>query len=187
MPSNGCVRKVALAAILSAAYRGSMSVFELVINAFNRTGARFVVVGGFGVNLRGYQRFTSDLDVMIDLAPRSAELLIEALEAAGFKARVGVSAKDFADPSVRQDWIERKGAKVISFVNPAHPTFAVDVFVDPPLEFERVYLGSSEIPLGNMSVRVASAEDLIEMKKIAGRPADLDDIAALELLLKDQQ
>jgi len=48
------------------------NIFEKVIDALNRSGCRYVVVGGLAVNLHGYQRFTSDIDVGIDLSPRAS-------------------------------------------------------------------------------------------------------------------
>lgn len=164
----------------------SQSIFQIVLDALNRAQVRYVVVGGFAVNLRGYQRFTSDLDLQIDLSPRAAEIAIRELQILGFSSTVGVTPEQFADESLRAEWISTKGAKVISFINPGHPTFSVDIFIDPPVEFESIYQASSVLPIGSISVRTASIIDLIKMKKIAGRDRDLIDIANLEKIQKQK-
>lgn len=49
-----------------------MTDFDLVFAALQATGVRYVVVGGVAVNLHGYQRFTKDIDLVIELAPERA-------------------------------------------------------------------------------------------------------------------
>jgi hypothetical protein len=164
-----------------------MSIFESVIDALNQTQARYVIVGGFAVNLHGYSRFTGDIDVVIDLGPRSAPLLVTAVLNLGFQPRVPVTAEDFGNAEKRQIWIETKGAKVISFIHPDHPVFAVDIFVDPPLEFERLFSTSILVPLTSRSVRIASIQSLIEMKRVAGRNQDLLDIEKLSEIEQTHQ
>ena len=112
-----------------------MSAFHAALNLMNRSQVSYVIVGGLAVNLHGYQRFTSDLDVVIDLQPRGAKLFVQALFDGDFRPRVPVTPEDFAEPDRINSWVVEKGAKVIQFLNPLYPTFAVDVFVDPPLPF----------------------------------------------------
>jgi hypothetical protein len=81
-----------------------VNIFLTVIDALNRSGARYVVVGGFAVNLQGYQRFTSDLDVQIDLAPRAGRSAVESIWNLGFRPRVPVVVEDFSDENMRRKW-----------------------------------------------------------------------------------
>jgi hypothetical protein len=39
-----------------------------------------------------------------------------------------------------------------------------------------------EVPLGDLSIPIAHREDLLEMKRAAGRPQDLADVRLLESL-----
>jgi len=41
--------------------------FDTIFAVLQRTGVRYVVVGGVAVNLHGYQRFTKDVDLVIEL------------------------------------------------------------------------------------------------------------------------
>jgi hypothetical protein len=45
----------------------------------NRTGARYVVVGGFAVILQGYTRFTTDIDLLIETTPENEARVFQAL------------------------------------------------------------------------------------------------------------
>ncbi len=67
-----------------------MDRFEPIFEALNATGVRYVVVGGLAVNLHGHQRFTKDVDVVIELLPERTEHALEALRAIGYEPRLPV-------------------------------------------------------------------------------------------------
>ena len=164
-----------------------MALFEPIFEALNRTGARYVVVGGVAVVLQGYTRLTVDLDLVVDLEPVAAGKTVSALSALGLRPRAPVDPMGFADPIVRREWIEQKGLQVFSFLDPNNPLLAVDLFVEPPLPFEELWARSREVSLGEIVVRVASVPDLLALKRRAGRPQDLADIAALEVLERERR
>jgi hypothetical protein len=72
--------------------------------------------------------------------------------------------------------------RVFSLWDPHNPLREVDIFVEHPVPFEELYCRAELMPVGNTYIRVASIADLIALKRIAGRPADLADIEALEAL-----
>lgn len=43
--------------------------FEDIIAALEQAQVRYVVAGGFAVNLHGFLRFTKGLDLLVDLDP----------------------------------------------------------------------------------------------------------------------
>ncbi len=45
----------------------------------NRLGARYVVIGGFAIIQHGFQRFTHDIDLLIETTPENEARVIEAL------------------------------------------------------------------------------------------------------------
>ncbi|MFL5541642.1 MAG: nucleotidyltransferase domain-containing protein, partial [Longimicrobiaceae bacterium] len=55
-----------------------------VIEALDAAGVRYVVVGGVAMVLRGCERETADLDLVVDAAPEPAERALRALGRAGF-------------------------------------------------------------------------------------------------------
>lgn len=156
--------------------------FEAVFAALNAHHVRYLVAGGVAVVLHGYVRLTADLDLVVDLAEKQAAAAIVALSELGLRPRLPVDAKLFADPKIRQQWVRDRGMRVFTMHDPADPLVAVDLFADPPGDFEELWRRGEDVPLETVTVKVVSVDDLIAMKREAGRPKDLLDIAELERL-----
>lgn len=157
-----------------------MALFEPLFAALNEGSVRYVVVGGVATVLHGYARLTADVDLIIDLEPAECRRALEVLAQLGLQPRLPVDALDFSDPAMRRSWVEEKGMRVFSLVDPDNPLLAVDRFAEHVLDFDRLWADSEEIRLRGTSVRVASIPHLIELKRLAGRPKDLEDIMRLE-------
>lgn len=157
-----------------------MTVFEPILAALTASGARFVVVGGVATVLHGHPRFTADLDIALDLTADSPALAIEALLGIGLVPSLPVEALGFADPAVRAGWVEDRNLMVFSLVDPGDPFRRVDLFAEDPIPFEELWARAEIVSLGPLSVRIASIDDLVAMKRSAGRPQDLADLEALE-------
>lgn len=165
-----------------------MTDFDPVFAALQATGVRYVVVGGIAVNLHGYQRFTKDIDLVIELVPDQALRALEALTKVGYKPSLPVRIADFANPAIRESWIRDKGMMVFQMYSDVS-RLSVDIFVKYPLDFDLLWRDSIPVELPQTSLRIASIRHLIEMKRAAGRTQDLLDIEKLEMierLLKNQ-
>ena len=123
---------------------------------------------------------TADIDLVVDLEPEAALQTVRILTKMGLRPRVPVDAEEFADPKKRLDWIDQRGMTVFNLSDPDDPLRSVDLFVEPPIPFDELWSRSVMIELPSTEVRIASMDDLITMKKAAGRPEDLADIQALE-------
>ncbi len=156
------------------------AMFEAVFKALNDSGVRYLVAGGVAVVLHGYVRITVDLDLVVDLAQKEAAAAVRALTDLGLTPRLPVDPALFAEPEQRTAWIRDKGMTVFTFHDPNNPLLLIDIFVDPPGNFEDLYGRAKDIALETTTVKIVSLDDLIAMKRQAGRPKDLIDVAELE-------
>lgn len=157
--------------------------FEAIISALERSGVRYVVAGGFAVNLHGFLRFTKDIDLLVDLDPDNAKRAMAVLGGIGLQPRVPVAMEDFANPDLRDDWFENRNMLVFQLWHPQDPLCTVDVFIRNPIDFEGLWQRSEHVDLGETACRIAGIEDLIRMKSEAGRPQDLRDIEELRRIM----
>ena len=68
--------------------------------------------------------------------------------------------------------------RVFSMWDPANPMREVDLFVEHPIAFAELWERSEVMSLESTEVRVASIDDLIALKRSAGREVDRRDIEA---------
>jgi predicted nucleotidyltransferase len=161
-----------------------VSEIEFLLSALTDAGVRYVIVGGVAVVLHGYLRATADLDLILSMEESNLAAALRTLEDLGFHPRAPVPLAAFANASERKRWIEEKNLQVFSLWHSKMPGFEVDLFVETPLPFDDLYSRAIRVELGKTSVAVAAIDDLIAMKRAAGRPRDVEDIEAL-LHLKD--
>jgi hypothetical protein len=137
-------------------------------------------VGGVAVIAHGYVRFTKDLDLVLDLSPDSITTALTALESLGYRPIIPVPLRDFANPELRNDWIENRNMKVFNLVSDQHPDVIIDIFPKEPFAFETEYArGEFKEIAPNVRASVVSVPALIELKKEANRDLDRVDIEKL--------
>jgi hypothetical protein len=129
-------------------------------------GVSWYLFGAQAALVRGSHRLTEDIDVTVLLGGVSPKALQASVRAAGFALRVA-DVDDFVATT-----------RVLPFV---HETtrMPVDLVIGGP-GLEELFLQDSErLVVGGVSVLVPSAEHLIVMKLLAGRPHDLLDAVAM--------
>jgi len=129
-------------------------------------GVAYALIGGLATSLRGQARVTADVDLVIDAELDRALALIPKLDGSKF-------APLFDDV---EDVVQR------SFILPLrHRTTGVKVNVAIGLSgFEQqVVARATKVHLAGTAVSVATSEDLLIMKTLAGRPHDDQDIRGL--------
>ena len=156
--------------------------YEGVFKKLDQEQVEYVVVGGVALVLLGVIRLTADLDLFIELSETNLKKFIKVMAELGYKPKMPVSAEDLTRPEKRRQWKEEKGMLVFSFYHPREPMHLIDIFVDEPIPYETVKRGKKIATAKGIRVPVVSAEDLVRLKRISGRPQDLADIAALEEL-----
>lgn len=139
-----------------------------------------MVVGGLATIAHGYSRLTGDIDLVISFAPENVRTVAAALRDVGYVPMVPVDIGQIGDEATRKSWIQDKGMIVLAFFDPKLPVLRVDLMVDPPIPFERLTGDCVQRQIYGVPVTVCSREHLIEMKEMAGRPQDLEDVTELK-------
>jgi Nucleotidyl transferase AbiEii toxin, Type IV TA system len=129
-------------------------------------GVRWFLFGAQAAILHGVARLSADVDVTVDLGARSSTELVNGLAEAGFDLLVS-DVDRFVETT-----------RVLPFV-PRTSRIPVDVVLAGPGLEEQFFRDAEERMVGGTLIPVASAEDLVSMKVLAGRPRDLDDVAAI--------
>ena len=163
----------------------AQSDFDIIFAALAKGRVRYLVVGGVAVVLHGVPRFTADLDLVLDLTSANVMAAMQVLGDLDYRPRAPVALLDFADAGKRREWIQQKSLTVLGLWSPKHPATEIDLFVDEPLPFEEALSRASHVDLGSNTVCVASIADLIQLKRMADRPQDHEDIARLNMILAE--
>jgi hypothetical protein len=135
----------------------------------------FVVVGGVAVVVQANPRFTRDLDICYATDAANLDRLGAVLVSLGAKLR-DVDADIAFVPdgrALRRTQMLTLGTREGN----------LDLLVDPPGSpgYAALRRRADVIELDGTSVRIASLEDLLAMKRAIGRPQDQIDIESLEI------
>lgn len=163
-----------------------LATLEAIARALNEADVRYLIAGGVAVNAHGYLRYTQDIDLVIALDPANIIAAFEALAQLGYKPLVPLTAEQFADRALREQWIKYKGMQVLNLYSDFHRETTVDMFVTEPFDFSEEYEKALQGELTpGMIVRFVSIRTLIAMKEAANRPRDQDDVQHLRWILED--
>ncbi len=161
-----------------------LTSLEAIMRALQEAQVRYLIAGGLAVNAHGYMRMTHDVDIVLALDSDNIVLAFDSLARIGYRPIVPITASQFADSSQREAWIRDKGMVVLNFFSNAHKETAIDVFVTEPFAFDIEYHRAVQGLLApGLNVRFVAIPTLIEMKRIANRPRDRDDIEHLQIIL----
>jgi len=159
------------------------SSVQTIIQALNEAGVRYLVVGGLAVVAHGHVRFTADIDLVLDFDEENLRRAVEVFAGLGFRPRAPVPLHQFADTKIRHGWIRDKGLTVFSLFSDDHLLTEVDLFVADPFKFDEAYARRVTMAIApEVEATFVCFDDLVRMKKAAGRPQDLSDIEQLQNL-----
>jgi hypothetical protein len=150
-----------------------------ILEVLVRHGVRFVLIGGLAASIRGSPSVTYDLDIGYDRRADNLDRLAAALGELG--ARLREADEDISFPP---------DAETLAAGD--HFTFTTDAgsldCLGTPAGtqgFDDLVTGATLADLEGLQVLVASIDDLIRMKRAAGRPKDRVEIEILGALREE--
>lgn len=134
--------------------------------ALNDFGAPWMLIGGIAIIAQGVRRLTTDIDAVIQGDQADPEMMLQALEASEIEPRID-DALAFAAKNLVL--LLRHGPTGVDLdLSFGWTSFELEALQHPAL-----------LAFGRVRAPMATPEDLIVLKAMAGRPKDIDDAAAL--------
>ncbi|PIQ50078.1 MAG: hypothetical protein COW03_01775 [Cytophagales bacterium CG12_big_fil_rev_8_21_14_0_65_40_12] len=139
-----------------------------VIRAFNVSGVRYMVIGGFAVNFYGYNRTTGDLDLWVSNDESNLMRLGDAFHRLGY---------DFSEEARN----ELKQNNIVSF---SEGDYTVELLtrinISKEMSFDEAFEKAETRKINETEIKVISFQDLKNEKARSKRYKDLDDLSKLE-------
>ena len=140
--------------------------FKDMLLALNDAGAEYLVVGAYALAVHGNVRATGDIDIWVRPTAENASKVWQALEV--FRApKRNLSLEDLCDPDV----VYQVG------VAPFRIDFLTSI---DGVTFDDAWANRRDTTFDGVHIMVIGRNELIENKKVSGRPKDLADAAWLE-------
>jgi hypothetical protein len=144
---------------------------EGLVDAFDREGVDYTICGGIALGMLGHPRGTMDIDMLV--LPADLDRAVAAAKAVGFDIPGRKMVFGLRTNTPRE-------VRRISKIDPeTGKLMPLDLMV-VAYEYVDVWASRLSVPLGTRNYKVVSREGLAIMKRIAGRPQDLADLAKLE-------
>lgn len=140
-----------------------------------RHGVDYVAIGGIAANAHGSRRLTLDVDIIPEPATPNYERLAAALDELDAPETAVDASFRTLDP---RDSFDLARADVLKLATAAGDLDVVNGAPGAP-PYEDLRERAIEVEVRGTRIRIASLDDLIAMKRAAGRPRDLRDIADL--------
>jgi predicted nucleotidyltransferase len=155
------------------------SNFLEILSQLHDRDVEFVIVGGVAAALHGGSRVTFDLDLVPNLTDGPWQAAVDLLWSIGARPRIPESLERIRDVEQIRRWQRDKGMLALNFRTPDGST-DVDWLVAESERFTALRERAVRVTIDHRTFFVASIDDLIAMKRQAGRPQDLLDIAQLQ-------
>lgn len=148
-----------------------------LLAALNEAGVDFLVVGGFAVGAHGFPRGTKDLDVVPEPSRKNLSRLAVLLK--DLDAEL-LGLHEFSDEEVVQPDLEGLSAGGNFVLATSMGRLDIMQFLAPDYEYSKLKDRAIEERVFGQPVKICGYEDLIAMKRAAGRPEDLIDLQRLK-------
>lgn len=156
-----------------------MNLYKKIFSALEKAKINYLIVGGVAVNLYGYSRFTGDIDILLALDEENLLKVDKLMHEMGYTERLPIKLKDLKNPKKVENYIQEKNLRAFTFVSSANAQLDIDIIIQESLNFNKYKGHQVEIEVWELKLPVINLDDLIGMKKEAGRDKDLLDLEAL--------
>jgi hypothetical protein len=141
---------------------------ERILEVLFRHQVRFILIGGVAAQAHGSPIITADLDICYARDKDDLERLAAAL------AELGATRRGLPHDAPRMPPLDTRTLRAggLFTLTTVFGDFAVLATPDPGFDFERLLKHAVFTTVHGNTIAVASLEDLIAMKRAAGRPKD---------------
>ncbi len=141
--------------------------FRDFIEALNKQGVEYLLVGGYAVILNGYRRSTGDMDIWVKVTAENHKRLLKAYLA------FGLPTSDITEGN----FLLNEEMDVFTY---GIPPVCIEILKKVKgCDFAEAYKISKIYEESGLQIRFVHINTLIEAKTAAGRYKDLDDIEKL--------
>jgi predicted nucleotidyltransferase len=152
---------------------------KAMLRALTVGGVRFIVIGGLAAQAHGSSSLTGDLDLCYERSPENLERLAAVLR--------GLAAVRRGDPAFAAFPLDARALRAGDVFTLATSGGILDLLgnPDPGMTYDTLLSNAIEIPVDGETVRVAGLDDLMAMKRAAGRPKDRIELEILGALREE--
>lgn len=157
-----------------------IATLDDVVRLLNANDVEFIVIGGWAAALHGSSRSTVDVDVVYSRTSDNIRRLAAALESHHPYLRG-------APPGLPFRWDERTIQSGLNF------TLTTDLgdldFLGEVAgggTYQQLFPSTQEVTVAGLTCRCVTLDRLIQLKRAAGRPKDLEAIAELQAILDER-
>lgn len=141
--------------------------FQEFLLALNKSGVKYVLVGGYSVIYHGFPRTTGDLDIFVEVSMENYKCLKNAFDL--FKMPVF--------DMTEENFLNNKSMTVFSF---GRAPVSIEILKEiSGISFSEVYSKAIDTNFENIPLKIINLKDLKLNKKASGRAKDINDLENL--------
>ena len=158
-----------------------MTEFEKLLPILTRSGVKFILVGGLAAVVHGASRATYDIDVVYARDSKNLQRLVDALSPYDPYLRG-------APPGLPFQWDRETIQRGLNFTLTTK-LGSLDLLgeIVGGGSYQDLLGSSQEVEIFGVRCLCLDLESLIQVKRAAGRPKDLEAVAELETILSERR
>ncbi len=137
---------------------------KILLKSLNGHKVRFVIIGATAGVAHGFVRLTEDIDIFVEPTRENMEKALQALQACGY---------DVTDVTLEEALQKKLLFRGYLLKTDIHPSAK-------GVDWETLWTNKVQYRFHEEDIYFSSLDDLIKMKRAAGRSKDLEDLLHLE-------